>query len=110
MPRHNELCNTQLACACISAEHTIVILKGRFPWLKNIRMIITYKKVHMLRILQSIDCCVIIHNLTLDIEVTNNLMQATWLEEDGNISDVDEQKNYITWIQSGSKKECCSQL
>ena len=105
MPVHNELFNTKLACARISAEHTIGILKGRFPWLKNIRMLVTDKKEHMLRILRLIDCCVIIHNLMLDIEVSPNPLQATWLEEDGNISDVDEEGNYITEIQSGSKKD-----
>ena len=41
----------------------------------------------------------------LDIEVSPNLLQAAWLEEDGNISDVDEEENYITKIQSGSKKD-----
>ena len=51
MSVHNELFNTKLACACISAEHTIGILKGRFPWLKNIRMLVTDKREHMLRIL-----------------------------------------------------------
>ena len=51
MPVHHELFNTNLACAIISAKHTIGILKGRFPLLKNIRMLVTDKKEHMLRIL-----------------------------------------------------------
>ena len=41
----------------------------------------------------------------LDIEENPNPTQAAWLEEDGNIYDVNEQEKCITKIQSGSKKD-----
>ena len=74
MPRHNELFNIKLACSHISTKHIIGILKGRFPLLKNIRMLVTDKKEHMLRILRLLDCCGIINILMLDMEVTPNPM------------------------------------
>ena len=67
MIREHERFNTKLATARISAEHTIGILKGRFFWLKHIRMKISKDKSIMLRILKYIDCCVIFHNLLIDL-------------------------------------------
>jgi DDE superfamily endonuclease len=42
--RTEEIFNAALAKPRISAEHTIGMLKGRFPWLRSIRMKITEKK------------------------------------------------------------------
>jgi DDE superfamily endonuclease len=42
--RTEEIFNAALAKPLISAEHTIGMLKGRFPWLRSIRMKITEKK------------------------------------------------------------------
>ena len=106
MPLMNEKFNARLASPRISAEHTIGILKGRFPWLRSIRMHVTDNKKDMMRILQCIDCCVIIHNLMLDIETTANPLEDMWIEEDGHISDVDDDYNrYLTTIPKGSKKD-----
>ena len=117
MPIMNEKFNTKLASPRISAEHTIGILKGRFPWLKSIRMLVTDNKKHMMRILRLIDCCVIIHNLMLDIETEVNPLHDVWIDEDGHLSDIDEDihmsddenvhhpKQYIRPIPKGSKND-----
>ena len=52
---HNERINTRLASARIFSEHTIGILKGRFPWLKCIKKIVSDDNMTMLRILKYID-------------------------------------------------------
>ena len=68
-------------------------------------MIVTENKKHMLRILRLIDCCIIIHNLMLDIEIEPNPLEHEWIEEDGNISDVDDAPNFFHRISSGSPKD-----
>ena len=65
MPYDKERFSTKLARCRILAEHTIGILKGRFPWLKQIHMRITEDKKHLTRILKFVDCCIILHNLLL---------------------------------------------
>ena len=88
MPREHERFNTKLATARISAEHTIGILKGRFRWLKHIRMKISKDKSRMVRILKYIDCCVIIHNLMINLGDDIDLVDE-WLDDD-DVSDVDD--------------------
>ena len=52
----------------MTAEQTIGILKGRFCFLRGIPMKITDDKNSMKRILRYIDCCMILHNLLLDVD------------------------------------------
>ena len=87
LPRENERFNTKLAVARIIAEHTIGLLKGRFPWLKRIRNRITRDKKSMRFVLQLIDCCVILHNLLLPGADEENL--PNWFDEE-ELSDVDD--------------------
>jgi hypothetical protein len=66
-PMHpdNEIFNTKLAKPRVSSEHTIGILKGRFPFLRSIRMRLTGKKSFR-KILRYITVCVILHNFLVD--------------------------------------------
>ena len=90
MPALEEKFNARLASARVVAEHTIGVLKGRFPWLRKIHFNVTDDPESMMRILKYIDCCVILHNLMLPKNgETEGALE--WLDdEDGNISDVDD--------------------
>ena len=88
LPREDERFNNKLASARIIAEHTIGILNGRFPCLKRIRMRITDEKESMKKILQMIDCCIILHNLLIP-EDGGDDVDEEWLDN-GDISDVDD--------------------
>ncbi len=61
MPPDNEAFNTQLAKLRVSSEHTIGMLKGRFPFLRSIRMRLTGKKSFK-KILRFVTVCIILHN------------------------------------------------
>ena len=62
-PMHpdNEAFNTKLAKPRVTSEHTIGILKGRFPFLRSIRMRLTGKKSFK-KILCYVSVCVVLHN------------------------------------------------
>ena len=66
LPRDQEQFNTLMGKLRITSEHTIGMLKGRFPILRGIPFVITHKKKSMRRVLQYIDCCVILHNFLVD--------------------------------------------
>ena len=61
MPPDNEAFNTQLATPRVLSEHTIGMLKGRFPFLRSIWMQLTGKKSFK-KILRFVTVCVILHN------------------------------------------------
>ena len=61
MSPDNEVFNNKLAKPRVSSEHTIGILKGRFPFLCSIRMRLTGKKSFK-KILRYITVCVLLHN------------------------------------------------
>ena len=67
MPQPHEEFNTLLAKARIISEHTIGILKGRFPWLRSIRMIVTPEKESMKKILTHIHATIVLHNWLIDL-------------------------------------------
>ena len=87
MPYDKECFNTKLARCRILAEHTIGILKGRFPWLKQIHMKITEDKKCLTRILKFVDCCIILHNLLLS--TTTSEEEKRWIDEE-DFSDIDD--------------------
>lgn len=70
MPDLHEQFNTHLAKARISSEHTIGMLKCRFPWLRSIRLLLTEDKRSMRNILRHLDASVILHNMLIDFNDT----------------------------------------
>ena len=87
MPLEHLRFNTKLAVARIIAEHTIGMLKGRFQWLRDVRMRISNDIKIMTRILRYIDCCVILHNLLLPTD--GCAADDSWLEDEV-FSDIDD--------------------
>ncbi len=61
----NEVFNTKLAKPRVSSEHTIGILKGRFPFLRSIRMRLTGKRSFK-KILRYVAVCVVLHNFLVE--------------------------------------------
>ena len=53
--------NKKLSKPRVSSEHTIGILKGWFPWLRNIRVKITEDDKSLDEILDYIKVCIILH-------------------------------------------------
>ena len=74
------LFNKQLSKAWIISEHTIGLLKGRFPWLRSIRKNITENKNTLKEILLWLDACVILQNFLLEHKL--ELYKEDWIEED----------------------------
>lgn len=54
--------NSCLSKARVISEHTIGLLKGRFPWLRSIRKVITEDPNTLRDILSIVDAAVILHN------------------------------------------------
>lgn len=78
--------NTKLSKLRILSEHCIGILKGRFPWLRQIRLIITEDPQSLKRILQLVDATVILHNMLIEFGEEE---QEDWIDFD-DFSDMDE--------------------
>lgn len=66
-------------------EHTIGILKGRFPWLCQIHTIITDDPKSIKCILEYIDAVIILHNLLVK---RNDEIPEEWIDSD-DFSDID---------------------
>jgi hypothetical protein len=84
--RDEELFNTQLAKLRIISEHCIGMLKGRFPWLRSIRLTITEEKKSLRKILQLIDATIILHNMLITFGESEI---EEWIDFD-DFSDLDE--------------------
>jgi hypothetical protein len=67
LSRPNERFNTRLSKVRVHSEHCIGMLKGRFPFLRQIRMRLneSTKKENMRKILKMIDTTIILHNFLL---------------------------------------------
>ena len=76
--------NTHVGRARVTSEHTIGLLKGCFPWLRSIPMIISNKKRSVRKILKHIDVCVILHNMLLDLK---DEFPTEWNEETDQVDD-----------------------
>ena len=85
--RDEELFNTALGSPRVISEHTMGIWKGRFPWLRKIRMIITDDPDSLYRILWYIDATVILHNML--IEFGGEKPASDW-NVDADMSDADD--------------------
>jgi DDE superfamily endonuclease len=77
--------NYKLAKVRIVSEHCIGILKGRFPWLRNIRMNKDDKK-YLKRILDQIEATIVAHNTLVEIGEEE---RKEWIDED-DFSDLDD--------------------
>jgi len=80
-----ELFNRSLAGPRVCSEHTIGILKGWFPFLRQICMQITDKKSHLKWILCYIEVCIILHNL---LTQRHDNSDDSWIQDD--FSDIDD--------------------
>ena len=86
LPREEEVFNHAMSAPRVISEHTIGILKGRFPWLRGIRQVLTEDPSSMRRILETIDCCVILHNLMIE---QHDEIPDDWRDDD-EFSDIDD--------------------
>ena len=68
MPRDYENFNTTIAKPRVSSEHTIGMLKGRFPFLRSIRMQLGEGQTDMRKIVRMISVCVTLHNVLIDFK------------------------------------------
>ena len=64
--RDEEQFNTCLARVRVITEHSMGLWKGRFPWLRNIRMKITNDPESLNSILKYIDATVVLHNMLIE--------------------------------------------
>jgi hypothetical protein len=65
MDAEESLFNTHMSKARVISEHTIGLLKGRFPWLRSIRKSITEDPEQFRSILHLIDATIILHNMLI---------------------------------------------
>jgi DDE superfamily endonuclease len=85
LPNDNEGFNTYMGKIQITSEHTIGMLKGRFQFLRLIPMIIDNSPNSIRHILRVIDCCIILHNLLVD--VGDNIIPEEWCDDNDVIND-----------------------
>ena len=86
IPNQHVKFNEKLARMRIVSEHCIGILKGRFPWLRSIRLTITDDKKSIRRILELIDVTIILHNMLIHFGEDD---KDDWIDRD-DFSDLDD--------------------
>ncbi|EJK67067.1 hypothetical protein THAOC_11945 [Thalassiosira oceanica] len=79
--------NFAMAKPRVISEHTNGIWKGRFPWLRHIRMQITNERKSLKRILRYIEATVVLHNVLIDLGA--DARGDDWDCED-DLTDIDE--------------------
>jgi hypothetical protein len=87
--REKEKFNSKLSKARVISEHTIGLLKGRFPWLRSIRKKITDEISTLRDVLLFLDACVILHNFLL-MKKKEEDTNEDWLEDDDDASIMDD--------------------
>jgi DDE superfamily endonuclease len=97
-----EIFNTALALPRISNKHTIGMLKGRFPWLRSIRIIITEDKKTLKTISLCIDVCIILHNLLIQ---QKDPVLKMWMNPGDKEDPLDEYVELNKPIPPNSKKD-----
>jgi DDE superfamily endonuclease len=75
--------NTLLAKPRVKSEHCIGLLKGRFPFLRGIRMLLG-NKAHMARIIDHVRGAVILHNFMI-----GQPFEEDWIDTDECIDDLE---------------------
>jgi DDE superfamily endonuclease len=86
IPKKQEQFNEKLAKLRIISEHCIGMLKGRFPWLRSIRLLITEDKHSLKQILSLLKATVVLHNLLIELKEKD---KNEWIDED-DFSDIDD--------------------
>jgi hypothetical protein len=86
IPAEHEKFNEKMASLRIASEHCIGILKGRFPWLRSIRLKITEDKRSLREILLTLEATVIVHNLLIELGEEE---RDDWIDLD-DFSDIDD--------------------
>jgi DDE superfamily endonuclease len=86
IPREHEVFNDAMKPLRVISEHKIGILKGHFPWLCSIQCHIDDNEESLKRILEYIDCTIILHNLLT--ERKDEIPMTGWILDD--ISDIDD--------------------
>jgi DDE superfamily endonuclease len=86
IPKEHERFNEKLARLRIISEHCIGILKGRFPWLRSIRLKVTEDKKSMRRILRLLDATIVVHNILIHL---GEKEREDWIDHD-NFLDLDD--------------------
>jgi DDE superfamily endonuclease len=81
--------NEKLASLRIVSEHCIGMLKGRFPWLRSIRMLITEEKKSLRAILNLLKATVVLHNMLIEI---GEKEKQEWIDEDNFLAIDDERR------------------
>jgi DDE superfamily endonuclease len=87
IPKNQESFNEKLAKLRIVSEHCIGILKGRFPWLRSIRLPITEEKKSIIRILKLLEATIILHNMLIQFKEEE---RKEWIIEEDDYSAVDD--------------------
>jgi hypothetical protein len=62
------------------------MLKGRFPWLRSIRILITEERRSLKQILSLLKATVVLHNLLIDLKEQD---KKEWIDDD-DFSDIDD--------------------
>ena len=88
IPASHEKFNTKMARLRIITEHCIGMLKGRFPWLRSIRLKITEDRKSLLKILYHLEASVVVHNMLIELGEEEKGDWLDFLEDD--MSDIDD--------------------
>ena len=84
----------------VKSEDCIGLLKGRFPWLKNIQIKICSKQ-SLRRITSFVRIAVILHNALI-----NDPCDETWIDEDFLELDDDDELNMVVERNMGGVTQC----
>jgi DDE superfamily endonuclease len=78
--------NTLLAKPRVKSEHCIGLLKGRFPFLRGIRMLLG-NRLHMNRIIDHVRAAVILHNFMI-----GEPFEEEWIAADEGVDDLEPER------------------
>jgi hypothetical protein len=87
--REKELFNRRLSKVRVISEHTIGLLKRRFPWLRSIRKKITDDPSTLRDVLLFLDACVILYNFLLQKKKEQDT-NTNWMDNDDDASLMDD--------------------
>ena len=94
--------NTMLARVRIRSEHSIGLLKARFPYFRTVRMRIRARQ-DMKKLADLFLCAVMIHNLLIDTDIPSQWRAA--IEEYSRLNEVVDSEPYEPAIDSTSERE-----